>query len=472
MKKTKIVATIGPSSEPPEMIKKLIEAGLNVARLNFSHGGFDEQGPRIKNFRAIDPSIGIMLDTQGPELRTLQFEIPDHEYPIKEGDILTIKFEDVLGNEKQFSMNYKDFYKDAKPGDRVLIDNARIEIRVVEVQGKDVICKVMNNGVIYSKRSINLPDSQVRLPSMSEKDRGDIKFGVERGIDFIAYSFVRNIEDVQKLRDYLKELNAEHVEVISKIETSQAIENLEEIVKVSDGIMVARGDLAVEVAMEKVPILQKKMIELANKHHKFCIVATEMLESMRKNPRPTRAEISDVANAVFQGADATMLSGETTLGKYPLETVSTMAKIAKEAEISDIEHCTLCKDPRCLADCIARNFVSMSNELKLKTLIVPTKTGLSAKVVSRYRPRAKVFALVPNEIILRKMSLLYGVEGVLADHSKTMFDLIQEGVTKLVTSGKIDPKEKIGIIGEYKEATTNAMMFVEAEKLLTRNSKK
>jgi pyruvate kinase len=472
MKKTKIVATIGPASESPEMIKKLIAAGLNVARLNFSHGGFDEQGPRIKNFRAIDPSIGILLDTQGPELRTLQFEIPDHEYAVKEGDIVTVFYDNILGNETKFSMNYKDLYKDAKKGDRILVDNGKIELKITEIKGKDLVCKVMNNGVLYSKRSINLPDSNVRLPSMSDKDKSDIKWGVERGIDFIAYSFVRTVEDIQKLKDYLKELNAEHVEIIAKIETSQAIEHLEEIVKASNGIMVARGDLAVEVPLEKVPVYQKKMLELCNKHHRYCIVATEMLESMRKNPRPTRAEISDVANAVFQGTDAVMLSGETTLGKYPIETVSIMAKISKEAENSEIEHCCLCKDLRCLPDSIARNVVNMANDMKVNTLIVPTKTGASARVISRYRPKARVFALCPNEIVLRKMAVLYGVEGVLADHSVGMFDLIQNGVTDLIKKGKIDPKEKIGIIGEYKEETTNALMFVEAGKVVSKGAKK
>lgn len=468
MKRTKIVATIGPASEPPEMLKKLIDAGLNVARLNFSHGGFDEQGPRIENFRAIDPSIGILLDTQGPEIRTLQFEIPDHPYPVKEGDAITILHEDTLGNAEQFSINYKELHKDIKPGQRILVDDGKMEFRVKEIKGNDIVCEVRNAGILYSKRGINLPDCNVRLPSMTEKDKGDIKFGVERGVDFIAYSFVRTVEDINELRKYLKELNAEHVEIISKIETAQAIENLEEIIKASDGVMVARGDLAVEVELEKVPILQRKIIELSNKHNKFCIVATEMLESMKNNPRPTRAEISDVANAVFQGADCIMLSGETTLGKYPLETVSTMARIAKEAEKAEIEY-GIPDHKRPLEELAAKCIAELVRDTKAKSVIVPTKTGLSARILSQSRPRSKIYALVPDEIILRKMAPLYGVEGVLANHSQTMLALAKEGATKLIAEGKIKEDEKVIVLGEYKEDMTNTLIYIEAKKLLENN---
>ena len=334
MRKTKIVCTIGPSSESLENIKKLIMAGMNVARLNFSHGDFEEHGNRIKNIRQasaeLGKSIAILLDTKGPEIRTGKLK----EEPIElvQDEFITLTTEEILGDKNRISITYKDLPGDVEVGSTILIDDGLIGLTVVDIQGTEIKCRIVNGGTIKSKKGVNVPGVNISLPGITEKDANDIKFGIEQGIDFIAASFVRKASDVLEIRQLLEQHNATHIQIISKIENQQGVDNLDEILEVSDGLMVARGDLGVEIPAEDVPLVQKRMIEKCNRVGKPVITATQMLDSMQRNPRPTRAEASDVANAIFDGTDAIMLSGETAAGKYPVESVLTMSRIAEKAE--------------------------------------------------------------------------------------------------------------------------------------------
>jgi pyruvate kinase len=464
VKRTKIVATIGPASESKKALTKMIESGMNVARLNFSHGTHEMHGSVVDSVRSIDRTIGILLDTQGPKIRTGKF---DGEVIFKEGATVSIKNQDIIGNSKEFSIDYKDLHKGAKKGRRIVLNDGAVELIIIKVVGDCIICKVKNSGIVSSHKGVNLPNWDITIPSLTEKDKKDIKFGISKKVDFIAYSFVRTAEDIKKLRDYLKKIDTKNIDIVAKIETAEAVENLEEIITASDGVMIARGDLAVEIELEKVPTVQRKVIELCAKHNKYSIVATEMLQSMSESPRPTRAEISDVANAVFQGTDAVMLSGETTVGKYPIQTVETMGRILFEAE-TDMKEAQNMKEAIITTkdEEIALNSVRASGDLGIGAILIPTKTGHSAKLVSRYRPKAKVFALVPSEQILRKMSILYGIEGIIADYSKTTLEVVKETARKLVKEDKLDPSESVVIVGEYRSDEANMQIIIEAKRLL------
>lgn len=334
MRKTKIVCTIGPSSESLENTKKLIMAGMNVARLNFSHGDFDEHGGRIIAIRQaceeLNKTVAILLDTKGPEIRTGKLEVEPIE--LVQDEYITLTTEEILGTKERLSITYTDLPNDVEPGSTILIDDGLIGLTVVEVQGTEIKCRIVNGGSIKSKKGVNVPGVAISLPGITEKDANDIVFGIEQGVDFIAASFVRKASDVLEIRELLEKHNAGHIQIISKIENQQGVDNLDEILEVSDGLMVARGDLGVEIPAEEVPLVQKRMIQKCNVAGKPVITATQMLDSMQRNPRPTRAEASDVANAIFDGTDAIMLSGETAAGKYPVESVLTMSRIAEKAE--------------------------------------------------------------------------------------------------------------------------------------------
>ncbi|EES71324.1 pyruvate kinase [Paenibacillus sp. MB22_1] len=454
MRKTKIVCTIGPSSESLENIKKLIMAGMNVARLNFSHGDYEEHGNRIKNIRQasaeLGKSIAILLDTKGPEIRTGKLK----EEPIElvQDEFITLTTEEILGDKNRISITYKDLPGDVEVGSTILIDDGLIGLTVVDIQGTEIKCRIVNGGTIKSKKGVNVPGVNISLPGITEKDANDIKFGIEQGIDFIAASFVRKASDVLEIRQLLEQHNATHIQIISKIENQQGVDNLDEILEVSDGLMVARGDLGVEIPAEDVPLVQKRMIEKCNRVGKPVITATQMLDSMQRNPRPTRAEASDVANAIFDGTDAIMLSGETAAGKYPVESVLTMSRIAEKAE-SALEYREIFlkqsnAQQTTVTEAISQAVANSALELNAKAIITSTETGYTARMVSKYRPKAPIIAVTTEDQTLRRLALNWGVTPVKGDIASTtdeMFDkamkggldsgLVKEGDLVVITAG-------------------------------------
>ncbi|NWL89798.1 MULTISPECIES: pyruvate kinase [unclassified Paenibacillus] len=436
MRKTKIVCTIGPSSESLENTKKLIMAGMNVARLNFSHGDFEEHGNRIKTIRQASQELGktiaILLDTKGPEIRTGKLK----EEPIElvQDEFITLTTEEILGDKNRISVTYKELPGDVKVGSTILIDDGLIGLAVEEVQGTEIKCRIVNGGTIKSKKGVNVPGVNISLPGITEKDANDIKFGIEQGIDFIAASFVRKASDVLEIRKLLESSNAAHIQIISKIENQQGVDNLDEILEVSDGLMVARGDLGVEIPAEDVPLVQKLMIEKCNRVGKPVITATQMLDSMQRNPRPTRAEASDVANAILDGTDAIMLSGETAAGKYPVESVQTMSRIAEKAESALDYHGILVKQriaqETTVTEAISQAVTTSALELNAKAIITSTETGYTARMVSKYRPQAPIIAVTTQEQTLRRLALNWGVipvKGHTATSTDEMFDNAMKG---------------------------------------------
>ena len=433
MRRTKIVCTIGPASQSPEQLKALMLAGMDVARLNFSHGNYEEHGERIKNIRNVakenGKNIAILLDTKGPEIRIRKFTNDSIE--LNEGDIFTLTTKEILGDNTQVSVAYEGLPDDVFPGVKILIDDGLIELKVLEVTGTDIKCEVQNGGPLSNNKGVNLPGVSVSLPAMSQKDLNDIKFGIEQEVDFIAASFIRKASDVIAIRRVLEDNNSD-IHIISKIENQEGLDNIEEIIKVSDGLMVARGDLGVEIPVEEVPLAQKLMIESCNRVGKPVITATQMLDSMMRNPRPTRAEASDVANAIFDGTDAIMLSGETAAGKYPEESVITMAQIAKRTEqamhYDEILGRKTFSPKASITDSISSATCSTSQNLGAAAIITSTQSGFTAKMVSKYRPKAPVIAVTPEESVVRKLLLSWGVFPVLGRQTDNTDDMFQEAI--------------------------------------------
>jgi len=439
MRKTKIVCTIGPASESLETLKKLMTAGMNVARLNFSHGDYEEHGKRIKNIKQASEELGmtvaILLDTKGPEIRTGMLKSEPIELIQDEHIILTT--EEVLGDKDRISISYKNLPHGVHIGSTILIDDGLIGLRVVGVQGTEIDCVIVNGGQIKSKKGVNVPGVKITLPGITEKDALDILFGIEQGVDFIAASFVRKASDVFEIRQLLDRHNASHIQIISKIENQEGVDNLNEILEVSDGLMVARGDLGVEIPAEEVPLVQKRMIRKCNFVGKAVITATQMLDSMQRNPRPTRAEASDVANAILDGTDAIMLSGETAAGKYPVESVLTMSRIAERAE-SALEHREILEKQSdaqhtSVTESISQSVAKSALDLEAKAIITSTESGYTARMVSKYRPKAPIFAVTPNLGVMRRMALMWGVTaiyGEVANNTDEMFELAVDSVLK------------------------------------------
>ncbi|GIO39354.1 pyruvate kinase [Paenibacillus antibioticophila] len=454
MRKTKIVCTIGPSSESLENIKKLIMAGMNVARLNFSHGDYEEHGGRIKTIRQasaeLGKSIAILLDTKGPEIRT--GKLKEEPIELEQDELITLTTEEILGDKDRISITYSDLPNDVEVGSTILIDDGLIGLTVLDIQGTEIKCRIVNGGTIKSKKGVNVPGVNISLPGITEKDANDIKFGIEQGVDFIAASFVRKASDVLEIRELLEKNNATHIHIISKIENQQGVDNLDEILEVSDGLMVARGDLGVEIPAEDVPLAQKRMIEKCNRVGKPVITATQMLDSMQRNPRPTRAEASDVANAIFDGTDAIMLSGETAAGKYPVESVLTMSRIAEKAE-SALEYREIFikqsnAQQTTVTEAISQSVANSALELNAKAIISSTETGYTARMVSKYRPKAPIIAVTTEESTMRRLALNWGVtpvKGKIATSTDEMFDyamkggldsgLVKEGDLVVITAG-------------------------------------
>lgn len=443
MRKTKIVCTIGPSSESLPMLKQLITAGMNVARLNFSHGDFEEHGNRIRNIRQACQELGrtvaILLDTKGPEIRTGKLQADSYELVQDEHLVLTT--EEIIGDDKRLSVTYKDLPNDLHIGSTVLIDDGLIGLTVVDIRGGEIECRIVNGGTIKSKKGVNVPGVSISLPGITEKDANDIVFGIEQGVDFIAASFVRKASDVLEIRHLLERYNAQHIQIISKIENQEGVANLDEILEVSDGLMVARGDLGVEIPAEEVPLVQKNMIRKGNYVGKPVITATQMLDSMQRNPRPTRAEASDVANAIFDGTDAIMLSGETAAGKYPIESVLTMSRIAERAEQS-LEYREMfvkqsSAQQRTITEAISQSVANSALDLEAKAIITPTESGYTARMVSKYRPKSPILAVTPNDQVMRRLCLIWGVVPIKGEEARNTDEMFQLAVDHSMKAGLV-----------------------------------
>ncbi len=414
MRRTKIVSTLGPSSHTIENIERLIHAGANVFRLNFSHGDFEEHGHRIEQIRRIEEKMGkrypIILDTKGPDIRT---EDVDEKIIVKEGDTFTwtIDQENVYAKTGKNKVSYVEFINDVEVGDTIVVDSGAFTMKVLEKKGKDVICHVNQDGKIGSRRHINLPGKKISLPTITEKDWKDIEFGVKHNLDFCALSFASSSADIYELREYLNEKKSQ-MKIIPKIENVIAVDNLEEIIEAADGVMVARGDLGVEIPFEDVPRVQHDCINFAAKHRKMTIVATEMLDSMITTPTPTRAEVADVANAAFQRTDATMLSGETANGDFPKEAVMAMARISAKSEENMFQLKSLRKLPiNTVQEAMSHNVAQIAADLNdIAGIVVMTKSGTTAISVAEYRPQAPIFAFTNNTTTCRQLQLLWGTE--------------------------------------------------------------
>ena len=432
-KRTKIVCTLGPASEKEEVLTSLIENGLNVARMNFSHGSHEEHKGRmdlVKKVREkLNKPVAILLDTKGPEIRTGNFDQP--EVLLEEGQKFTITMKDVMGTKEMCTVSYKGLANDVVAGDTILIDDGLVGLRVNEINGDDILCTVENSGIVKNHKGVNVPGVKINLPALTDKDVSDIEFGISQGIDFIAASFVRKVSDVLAIREILERNNATDIQIISKIENQEGVDNLDEIIAVSDGIMVARGDLGVEIPTEEIPVVQKLMIAKCNEAGKPVITATQMLDSMMRNPRPTRAEVTDVANAIYDGTDAIMLSGETAAGKYPVEAVKTMATIAKRTEETLDYDKLLNKNSRnnaTVTGAISHATCTTAVNLNASAIITSTSSGHTARMVSKCRPKCPIIATTNDERVMRRLALSWGVYPVKSEIAGNTDEVIENAI--------------------------------------------
>lgn len=468
MRRTKIVCTIGPASEKVEQLVQLIEAGMNVARLNFSHGDYEEHGQRIVNIREASKRTGktvaILLDTKGPEIRTGVLQGGSAQ--LNKGETVYVSMEDIEGTAERISVTYPDLINDVHPGSTILLDDGLIELEVEEIlkDRNELKTKALNSGLLKNKKGVNVPNVSVNLPGITEKDASDIKFGIEQGIDFIAASFVRRSSDVLEIRGLLEEYNATDIHIIPKIENQEGVDNIDQILQISDGLMVARGDLGVEIPPEDVPLVQKELIRKCNTVGKPVITATQMLDSMQRNPRPTRAEASDVANAIFDGTDAIMLSGETAAGDYPVESVRTMSNIAKKAETA-LNHKAILDARSKMSDMTITDAISQSvnhsaMNLRVNAILTPTMSGHTARMISKYRPEAPIIAVTYDEKVNRRLSLAWGVESIVGIPAHTTDDMLAVAIEKGLDTGSLKRGDRVIItagvpVGE--SGTTNML---------------
>lgn len=443
MRKTKIVCTLGPSCNNEEIMRKLVMAGMDVARVNFSHGSHEEHKGRIDLLKRVRDSIGrpvaLLLDTKGPEIRTGRFK--NEGVVLTTGETFVLTPEEIIGDQHKVSITYRELYKDVKKGSRILVDDGLIELEVDQIKGKDICCTIINGGKVGNNKGINVPGAEIHLPSVTKQDIEDIQFGIENDIDFIAASFVRTADDVAEIKKILEKNGGHGIKIISKIENRQGIKNIDEIIMVSDGIMVARGDLGVEIPVEEVPIVQKMLIEKCYRNGKPVITATQMLDSMIRNPRPTRAEASDVANAIYDGTSVIMLSGETAAGKYPVETLKTMSRIAEKAENSmDYWKRFLSAQFEMLptiTNAISHATCTTAMDLKASAIITVTKSGHTARMISRFRPDCPIIATTVSPKVQRQMSLSWGVIPFLVREATSTDEMFDMGVVKALESGLV-----------------------------------
>ena len=443
MRKTKIICTLGPSSESEETLRRLMIEGMDVARFNFSHGTHEEQLEKFNRVKRIREELGLpgaaLLDTKGPEIRLKTFENDKAE--LKQGSRFTLTTREVLGNASIVSITYKDLPRDVKPGGRILLDDGLIELLIDDVDDTEIHCTVANSGVISNRKGVNVPDTNLSMPFISQKDYDDICFGIEHGFDFIAASFTRTAEDILQIRKILEEKNCNNISIIAKIENMQGVQNINDIIRVSDGIMVARGDMGVEIPLEEVPVLQKKIIQKVYQAGKQVITATQMLDSMMKNPRPTRAEATDVANAIYDGTSAIMLSGETAAGSYPVEALQTMVKIAERTEI-DINYRRRFEEKGTgvitdVTNAISHATCTTGMDLNAAAIITVSKSGRTARMISKFRPTCPIIACTMSESVWRRLNLSWGVQPVIITERDTTDDLFETAVEAAQKKGYV-----------------------------------
>ncbi|MBQ4110377.1 MAG: pyruvate kinase [Clostridia bacterium] len=442
MRKTKIVCTLGPATDNEETLRQVMLAGMDVARINFSHGTHEEQQIRIDRFKKLRKElnlpIALLLDTKGPEIRIKTFE--NNKITLNDGEMFTLTIDDIIGNSERVSVTYKNLVNDIKIGDRILMDDGLIELSVVKKTKNNILCEIITGGELSNNKSINLPDGNIHLPYMSQKDREDIIFGIKNDFDFIAASFVRSAYDVMEVKKILEENDGEDILIISKIENGEGVDNIDEILKVSNGIMVARGDMGVEIPFEKLPAIQKMIIEKCYKNGKMVITATQMLDSMIRNPRPTRAETTDIANAIYDGTSAIMLSGETAAGKYPVESIKAMSKIAEQTELSidyKISENLKFKSTQNVTDAISHATCTTANDLGASAIIAITLSGFTARMVSKFRPDSIIIAATPSEKTMRQLKLSWGVYPIYNEIVNSTDDLFVQVVEKALETGYI-----------------------------------
>ena len=444
MRRTKIVCTMGPNENDYELLLKLAKT-MDVARFNFSHGNHEEHLGRLEMLRKARKEVGrpiaALLDTKGPEIRTGVLE-GGNKITLQEGDEITLTTEEVVGTKQKIYINYDHLHEDVKPGNVILIDDGLIGLEVLSVNGQEIHCKVTNGGELGERKGVNVPNVPIQLPSITEKDIEDIRFGISEEFDFIAASFVRSADAIRQIRALLDEAGSQ-MKIIAKIESQEGLDNLDSIIDEADGIMVARGDLGVEVEARRLPHLQREIIEKCNFHGKLVITATQMLDSMIRNPRPTRAEVTDVANAVENGTDAVMLSGETANGKYPVEAAETMASIVEYSEqFLDYKQFKTRLVERTVYESIGNAVcaasVTTAHELHAKAIVAPTLTGITASMIAKYRPRTNIFALSPSQVTTRQMMLYWGVTPVWARRAETTDELFESSLEELKSLGYVD----------------------------------
>ena len=478
MKKTKIICTMGPRTMDKIILKELIAGGMNVARFNFSHGSYEEHAERIALVRQVSEQLGIpvalMLDTKGPEIRTGLLK-DGKKVSLEQGKEFTLYTEEREGDETGCSITYQQLVYDVRKGDTILIDDGLIGLEVQRVSADKIECIIKNGGELGERKGVNVPNVKIHLPGVTQKDREDILFGIEQGVDYIAASFVRNSDCILDIREILEDNHGRDIGIIAKIENAEGVENIDEILDAADGIMVARGDLGVEIPADQVPHIQKKIIHKCNRKCKPVVTATQMLDSMIRNPRPTRAEAGDVANAIYDGSDAIMLSGETAMGKYPVEAVRMMAKIAETTEAhldySNLQKLNKKQRKKDISMAVGFASVSTAEILKASCLVVPTMTGYTARMISSLRPKTPIYAISPSEQAVRRMQLYWGVYAMPGETEDSTRHMITNSM-KIILRRKLIKKGELAVFTAGDPATnmvsgrgrsTNVMQVVEAK---------
>lgn len=442
MKRTKIICTLGPATDEPGILEKLIESGMDVARFNFSHGSHEEQKQRFnvlkKARNAARKPVAALLDTKGPEIRLKNFR--EGKVLLEKGQTFILTSREVEGDASMVSITYQDLVHDVKAGDAILLDDGLIGLTVKEVTETDIICEVQNSGPVSNHKGVNVPNVSLSMPFVSEKDREDILFGIRMGFDFIAASFTRNAGDIRRIKEILQEESCETIQIIAKIENKEGVDNIDEILQEADGIMVARGDMGVEIPMEDLPAIQKSLIKKAMMAGKIVITATQMLDSMIKNPRPTRAEITDVANAIYDGTGAIMLSGETAAGKYPVETLQTMVRIAERAESSInyvylFNHRSTKENQENITEAISYASCSTAHDLKAAAIVSVTKSGSTARLISKYRPACPIIGCATHPHVCRHLNLCWGITPLQIKEEQDTFELFEHALEEAMDAG-------------------------------------
>lgn len=451
MRKTKIICTLGPATDNPGVLEKLVSEGMNVARFNFSHGSYEEHERRLNALKEArtkyQQPVAALLDTKGPEIRVKTFV--NGKVELQEGQVFRLCSDEVEGNEEQVTITCKDLYKDVSEGKRILLDDGLIAMKVSAIEGQDIVCEVINGGTVSNNKGVNVPDVHLSLPYISEKDKQDILFGIEKDFDFIAASFVRRADDVRQIRQILHENGGDGIEIISKIENREGVDNIDEIIEASEGIMIARGDMGVEIASEEVPVIQKMIIKKVYEAGKKVITATQMLDSMMKNPRPTRAETTDVANAIYDGASAIMLSGETAAGCYPIESLQTMVRIAVRTE-QDIDYRKrfFAHDRNVspnITDAICHATCTTAHDLNASAILTVTKSGTSARMISRYRPSCQIIGCTTEEKVGRQLNMSWGVKPLLIMEESDVIELFNHAINNARDYGVLKPGDLVVI---------------------------